>query len=147
MAVNFIARAQTVIKAPSNKVWEALTSPQIIKAFLFGAEVKSQWKDGSPIEFYGQWEGESYHDKGIIQRFEPPNLLQYSHYSSLSQLDDIEGNYSSIMYELSEENQTTLVTLRQENLANDYVKARAEDYWHQVLNNLKEVVERQPQLA
>ena len=35
-----LARASTTIRAPSDKVWKALTDPSLIKQYMFGTNVK-----------------------------------------------------------------------------------------------------------
>jgi hypothetical protein len=47
----FIAEATTIINAPVSKVWQALVNPKIIKQYLFGTDVITDWKVGSPITY------------------------------------------------------------------------------------------------
>ena len=44
-----VATAQCEIDAPPEKVWRALTDPEVIKKYMFGSEVKTDWNPGSPI--------------------------------------------------------------------------------------------------
>ena len=55
----FISEASTTINAPVSKVWDALTKPDLIKQYLFGTEVITDWKVGSPITYKGVWQGKS----------------------------------------------------------------------------------------
>ncbi len=55
-----------IINASSSRVWEALTDPKLIKQYLFGTEVSTDWKVGSPITYRGVWNGREYEDKGRI---------------------------------------------------------------------------------
>ncbi len=48
MKTNIAANVTTTIKAPSSKVWEALTKPEIIKQYFFGTNTETDWKPGSP---------------------------------------------------------------------------------------------------
>lgn len=41
MEKKLIAKVSTTINAPITKVWEALTKPDIIKQYMFGANVIS----------------------------------------------------------------------------------------------------------
>src|SRR5262245_35187323 len=75
------AEASTVIDAPMEEVWQALVDPERIKEYMFGADVISEWAEGSPITWSGEWEGKPYEDKGTILRYEPISVLSYSHYS------------------------------------------------------------------
>ena len=77
--VSFMAKAETRIYASRDRVWEALVQPDRIRKYMFGAEVVSDWKEGSLITWKGEWQGRRYEDRGIIRRLEPERLLQYSH--------------------------------------------------------------------
>ena len=83
ITANNIAKAETTINASADKVWNALTDPELIKKYMFGTTVISDWKEGSKIIWKGEWEGKTYEDKGKILRFEPKKNLQYSHFSPL----------------------------------------------------------------
>lgn len=66
MDQKFMSEATTTINAPASKVWEALIDPDLIKQYLYGTEVTSDWKVGSPITYKGEWQGKAYEDKGQI---------------------------------------------------------------------------------
>ena len=66
-----VATAQCEIEAPPEKVWRALTDPELIKKYMFGSEVRTDWQPGSPITWKGEFEGRPYMDKGEIVSFEP----------------------------------------------------------------------------
>jgi uncharacterized protein YndB with AHSA1/START domain len=53
------AKASVHIDAPLAKVWEALVHPDLIKQYLFGTTVVSDWKEGSPITWKGKWQGKA----------------------------------------------------------------------------------------
>jgi uncharacterized protein YndB with AHSA1/START domain len=88
MDKNLIARASVTIDAPSERVWDALVNPEAIKPYMFGTNVVSDWREGSPVICRGEWQGRAYEDKGAILRFKPGRTLQYSHFSPLSGLPD-----------------------------------------------------------
>ncbi len=52
-----IAKASISINASIAKVWDALTNPEVIKQYMFGTEIISDWKEGSPIIWKGEWQG------------------------------------------------------------------------------------------
>src|SRR4051812_6972607 len=99
---DIVARVSTSINAPAGKVWEALTNPAIIKQYMFGTEVVSDFKVGSKIVWKGEWEGKKYEDKGEIREFHPGELLQYSHYSPLAGEKDAPENYHIVTITLDE---------------------------------------------
>src|SRR5687767_6507873 len=54
------------IDASSARVWEALTTPEVIKEWFFGVDTETDWKVGSPIVHRGEYQGKPYEDKGSI---------------------------------------------------------------------------------
>ena len=50
-----VSRASIAIEASSADVWDALVNPATAKAYFFGAKVHSDWKEGSPITFTGDY--------------------------------------------------------------------------------------------
>lgn len=142
MSANLIAKASTTLSAPATKVWDALTNPEMIRRYFFGTQAISDWKEGSPLEFKGMWEGKDYVDKGVILKSEPPKLFQYTYLSSFSNLPDAPENYANISYELIEDNGTTTLNVKQENVANEETRKQSEKNWAEVLKNLKDILEK-----
>ncbi len=141
MNTNHIAKQSITINAPAVKVWEALVNPVMIKQYLFGTEVQTDWKVGNPIIYKGTWEGKEYLDKGTIIDLVPGKLLLTTYWSSLSGLPDAPENYKSITYELKPEKQGTRLNITQDNNATAEEKNHSEQNWKMVLNGLKELVE------
>jgi uncharacterized protein YndB with AHSA1/START domain len=142
MSANLIAKASTNISAPAARVWDALTNPDIIKQYFFGTQAISDWKEGSRLEFKGEWEGKKYVDKGIILKSEPEKLFQYTYFSSFSNLPDLPENYANITYELHEDEGETTLTVKQENVANEDARKHSEQNWVHVLKGLKDLLEK-----
>lgn len=142
MSANLIAKASTTISAPASAVWDALTNPSLIKQYFFGTDAVSDWKEGSSLEFKGEWNGKQYIDKGVILKSEPAKLFQYTYLSSFSGLPDVPENYANITYELFEENGETTLNVKQENVANEDARKHSEENWELVLKNLKNLLEK-----
>ncbi|GIV82441.1 MAG: hypothetical protein KatS3mg051_1795 [Anaerolineae bacterium] len=142
MNKNLIARASITINAPSSKVWDALVNPEAIKQFMFGTHVVTSWRVGSPIAWKGEWQGKQYEDKGVILRFEPPRVLQYSHFSPLSGLPDKPENYHTVTIELSGEGNQTSFSLSQDNNATEEARKHSEKMWGTMLTALKQFLEQ-----
>jgi uncharacterized protein YndB with AHSA1/START domain len=138
---NIIAKESATINAPPQRVWEALTNPEIIKKYFFGTYASSDWKKGSPITFKGEWEGKKYEDKGTILNMIPGKRLRYNFWSSMSGIEDKPENYVIITYELREKDKATELNITQENIPTEEMKDHAEQNWRKVLEGLKEVVE------
>jgi uncharacterized protein YndB with AHSA1/START domain len=142
MDKNLIARASITINAPSTKVWDALVNPQAIQQYMFGTHVVTDWREGSPIVWKGEWQGKSYEDKGVILQFKPGRTIQYSHFSPLSGLPDIPENYHTVTMELSGQRDQTRISLVQDNNATEEERAHSEKNWGMMLAALKRFLEQ-----
>ena len=140
-AKGLVARASTTIDAPIAKVWDALVNPKTIKEYMFGTNVTSDFREGSPIVFKGEWQGKAYEDKGVILKLNPEKMLRYSHYSPLSGLPDKPENYHTVTIELAGDGSSTVVTLSQDNNPTAEARQHAEENWRMVLDGLKKLLE------
>lgn len=136
-----IAKATITINAPTSKVWEALTKPELIKQYLFGTEVTTDWKVGSPIRYKGVWQGKPYEDKGKVLQLEPGKLIVSTFWSSLAGLPDIPENYKTVRYELSSEDRGTRLTVTQDNNSSEEEARHSEQNWKMVLDGIKRLFE------
>ena len=141
MDKGLIAQASISIHAPNAKVWDALVNPEIISQYMFGTEVVSEWKEGSPIVWKGTWQGKSYEDKGIILKIELGKTLGYSHFSPLSGLTDVPENYHNLSYKLSNDEDNTIVSLSQDNNATENAREHSQKMWESLLISLKKLLE------
>lgn len=136
-----IATARITTKAAGPKVWQALVSPSAIKQYMFGTSVISEWEEGSPIVWKGEWQGRAYEDKGQILELTPGRRLRYTHFSPLSGVPDKPENYHTITIELAPAGGGTEVTLSQDNNATEAAREHSEKNWSMMLAGLKEFVE------
>lgn len=141
MADDLIAYAKTDINAPKSAVWKALTDPKAIKQYMFGADVESEWREGSPITWKGEWQGKPYEDKGEIKALEPERRLEYSHFSPLSGQADRPENYHIVTIELAADGNKTHVSLKQNKNETEEARRHSEKNWNTMLAGLKKYVE------
>jgi uncharacterized protein YndB with AHSA1/START domain len=141
MNQKYTAKASTTINAPISKVWQALVNPEIIKQYLFDTEVITDWKEGSPIIYRGEWEGKPFEDKGKILKIEPEYQLVSTHWSPLSGVPDTPENYHTVTYTLSGNSDKTEVTIRQDNNGTEQEKEHSEKNWNTVLDGMKKLLE------
>ena len=139
----WIARAMTRINTQIEKVWDALINPDMIKQYMFGADVVSDWKEGSQIIWRGEWEGKSFEDHGMITKMVPRKILEYKHYSESSGLPEKEENYHTVTIELKNEDPGVLVTLTQDNNGSSEEKEKSEKNWTMMLESMKRLLEKQ----
>lgn len=141
MKMNLTARASVIINASLEIVWDALVNPEVIKKYMFGADVVSDWKEGSPIIFKGVWQGKSYEDKGRILKIVSGKLVQYTVYSPLSGMPDVPENYHTVTMEVSRLDTGTGLALSQDNNATQEEKEHSEENWGFILQGIKKLLE------
>ncbi len=135
------ATVTITIDAPAARVWEALTRPELIKQYLFGTEVTTDWRVGSPITYRGIWQGKPYEDKGTVLQVVPQKLLVSTFWSALSGVPDAPEFYKTVRYELSAQGDGTVLTLVQDNNDSEDEVLHSEQNWRMVLEALKRLVE------
>lgn len=143
MKTDLLAKASVTIDATRAEVWNALTDPAAIKQYMFGANVTSDWREGQPITWEGEWQGKKYVDKGVILQLTPGRTLRYSHFSPLAGLPDRPENYHTVGIELSDEGDQTGVTLTQDNNLTEQAREHSEKNWNTMLMSLKRMLEAQ----
>ncbi len=141
MNKTFISQSTIAINASPSKVWDALIKPELIKQYLFGTEVTTDWQVGSPITYKGEWEGKTYEDKGKVLQVEKEKLLVSTFWSSLSALADIPENYKTVRYELSVDDKGTRLTITQDNNILQEEADHSGQNWKMVLEGIKKLVE------
>ena len=138
---NLIAKATTTINALRSDIWDALTTPESIKQYMFGTDVTSKFYEGSPIVWRGEWQGKVYEDKGKVMKVDPGRVFQFSHYSPLSGLPDRPDNYHIVTIELIDKGGEVKVVLTQDKNLTEEASQHSEKNWQMVLDALKQLVE------
>jgi uncharacterized protein YndB with AHSA1/START domain len=141
MKNTLIAETSISVNATPKQVWDVLTTPKLIKRYLMGTDVSTDWKEGSTITYSGEYEGKKYHDKGIIKKIEPEKILQSTYLSSMSGKEDKPENYNLVTYKIAMRNNKTILTLSQDNISTEKEKEHSIENWKMVLGKLKQVVE------
>jgi uncharacterized protein YndB with AHSA1/START domain len=139
---NYVATAETEINASPAQVWAALTDPELIKQYMFGAQVETDWHPGSPIVWKGEYDGKAYQDKGEIIEIDPNLRLKVTHFSPLSGQQDVPGNYHTLLYELEGHGNRTRISLSQDNNPSEQEAEHAQANWKMMLDSMKTVIER-----
>jgi uncharacterized protein YndB with AHSA1/START domain len=141
MATDKILNKTISINATTSEVWKALTNPELIKQWLFGTKVISDWKVGKSILFTGNWQGTDYEDKGTILKFDPEKVFQYNYWSGFSGTQDVPENYSVITFELKTNAAVTILTLTQSNFASETAYEHSDKNWDAILALMKKIIE------
>jgi uncharacterized protein YndB with AHSA1/START domain len=135
------ATASITLNATPERVWKALTTPADIKQYLFGTDAHSDFKKGSPITYTGEWEGKKYEDKGVIIESIPNALLHTTYFSSMTGKEDRPENYANVYYRIEPTGKQTILTITQDNNADEKSRDHSQANWNIVLQSLKKVVE------
>jgi uncharacterized protein YndB with AHSA1/START domain len=138
-----IAYRSINVIAPVARVWDALVTPAAIREYMFGATVVTDWTEGSPILWEGEFNGRPYKDKGVLLQLKPERVLQFTHFSPLAGLPELPENYHTVTIELSSEGSRTGVTLSQDNNPTAEAREHAERNWDTMLVGLKRYVENE----
>ena len=128
------------INASPEQVWKGLTDPKVVKQYMMGAKLETDWKEGSPISWKGEFKGKPFEDKGKVLRVIKGQRLAYSHVSPASEADKAE-NYRMVDIQLFARNTGTHLTLTQDNNPSEAAKVESEKNWKMMMEGLKKVVE------
>lgn len=134
-----IAKVELDINASPEDVWQGLTSPEAVKQYMMGAKLETDWKEGSPMAWKGEFKGRAFEDKGTVLRAVKPEHLAYSHLST-GEKDSAE-NYHKVDIRLAAGENGTHLTLTQDNNATEAARAGSEKNWKLMMEGLKKVVE------
>lgn len=141
METQFNIQYKTTINAPLEKVWEALTKPEIVKQYFFETDLVTDWKVGSPIIFQGEWEGQKYQDKGEVLEYENKKRLSYSYLSNWSGKEDKPENYLWVCYEAKQDGTQTELTIHQSNYDEERAK-HSEGNWASLVDEMRKIIEK-----
>ena len=131
------------VKADVAKVWEVLTTPEIIKEYLFGTETVTDWKVGSEIIFQGVYNETSYRDKGVILENEPNKKISYTYWSGFSGLEDKPENCSLVTYSIAPKGDGyTQFSWTQKGFANQAGYEHSKNGMQAFLEQIKGIMER-----
>ena len=136
-----VAKVSIQINAPIDRVWDALVNPEMVKQYMWGTNVVSDWHEGSPIFWRGEWQGMPYEDKGMVLQFKPEHTLQYSHFSPLSGQPDIPENYHTVTIRVTNKSHQTVLSLSQDNSATEEERKQSEQNWTMALSAIKKILE------
>ena len=142
MPANLVATSTITIDAPADRVWKVITDPAAVKEFMFGADLETDWTEGSPIAWRGEWEGKPYEDRGEILEVDPGRKLVHTHFSPLGGQEDKPENYHTLTWTLEDQGGATTLTLSQDNNANEDAAEHSKGMWDMLVADVKKIAER-----
>jgi uncharacterized protein YndB with AHSA1/START domain len=133
-----IHTASVIIDAPAQKVFAALTQPELVKLWQFGKTVHSDWHTGHPIKFIAENEGKALEQWGTILDIRTNELIKYNLFTPTPGVEDKQEHYNITSYILTNENgQTKIELIQEDNRPFGFVPATLKP----ILVALKRVVE------
>tara|TARA_R110000796_G_scaffold250788_2_gene380568 strand:- start:69886 stop:70308 length:423 start_codon:yes stop_codon:yes gene_type:complete len=138
MATN-ISRIE--INAELDKVWAALTKPELVKQWQYGSELTTDWKIGSKISFKNEWESKVFEQYGTVLAFNPNKNLKYSLFFPRPDLEDKPENYFEMEYRLTPINSKTLLEIIQEDNRSGAKQEEVQGEENPILKSLKSLLE------
>ncbi len=137
-----VATAGVEVEADTDRVWQALTDPDLVAQYMMGSRVESDYRPGSPITWSGEWQGRPYQDKGEVLEVDAGRVLEVTHYSPLGGGDDVPDNYHRVRYELEPSGSGTSVRLTQDGCESPEQVEQFSATWQTMLEGLKQVAEQ-----
>lgn len=142
MKKELISKSTIDINASPPKIWKALIRPEIAKEYFYEAEIVTDWKEGNPITFKGEFNGNKYEEKGVLLNVEPNTQLRYSHWSNFDGLPDELENYRTWTFDITEKDEVTQLAISEDNIPTEKQKKRSDEFWNDVLLKIKRLVEK-----
>ena len=130
-----------IINAPTEKVWNTITKPELVKLWQYGSDLLTTWEIGAEIKFRTEWENKVFEQWGKVLEVIPYQLVRYSLFAPRPDLEEKPENYFIMNYILTaEDSRTKLEIVQEDNRANaKQEEPKGEE--HPVLQSLKKVAE------
>jgi len=140
-----ILKKEITINAGDGHVWNALTNPDVMVQWMGEPEMKMQvittWDVGSSLVIKG-FHHTPFANKGIVIKFVPTSILEYSYLSSLSRLPNRPENYTLLEFLLTPVENQTLVQLNIRGFPTETIYRHVDFYWTSTLILLKQTIEK-----
>jgi uncharacterized protein YndB with AHSA1/START domain len=131
---------QLYIKASQEQVWEAITNPEIVAKFFFGAHVESTYEVGSKMRSLSPDRTATWTENTLLE-VDPPSRLAYT-WRSLYDPESAAEPESRVTWEIEEQpGGFSKLTVVHDRLEASPKTAAGVKGWSYILSNLKTVIE------
>jgi uncharacterized protein YndB with AHSA1/START domain len=129
----------TYIKTTPEKLWHALTAPEMTRLYWFGAHLESDWKPGLPWKIV--FPDGRVADSGEILEFDPPKRIVIKWRNEWSPELNAEG-YSRCTMQIEQAEGAVKLTIMHviDREASKFIQA-VSGGWPKILSNLKSLLE------
>lgn len=141
MTTSQTAAISITIAASPETVWRALTDPAIIKQYAMGADMITDWKEGSSIVFRGSWEGNVFESHGTVDEVQRNRLLRTSYVDGNADEKHRAATRQEVYYILDPAGKDTRLSVVQTRNGDDAGRKQAEQNWAYSLDILKKLAE------
>lgn len=138
MATNI---SRITINAPTQRVWDALTKPELVRLWQYGSDLVTDWDIGGDIRFRTEWEGRIFEQWGKVLEIRPNELIKYSLFAPRPDLEDKPENYFIMNYVLTADNGQTNLEIIQEDNRQNAVQEEPQGEENPILQSLKKFAE------
>jgi uncharacterized protein YndB with AHSA1/START domain/DNA-binding transcriptional ArsR family regulator len=127
------------IRTTPQKLWDAITKPELTKQFFYGSLVKSDWKVGSPV-IHADAEGNSLLE-GVVLEADPPRRLVTTFTATHSE-DLKKDRPSRVTWEIEPRGEVCKLTLVHDDFDHETATYKGVGPgWNPVLSGLKTLLE------
>ncbi len=141
MKIQAINISTILIKAPIQKVWDALTKPELVKLWQYGSDLITDWKVGNDIRFRTEWEDKVFEQWGKVLEVRPYQMIKYTLFAPGPDLEDKPENYFIMSYVLQEEEGHIKLNIIQEDNRPGAIQEVPQGEENPVLKALKLLIE------
>lgn len=138
MATNI---SSLIINAPVQKVWDALTKPELVKQWQFGSTLITSWQPGDEIRFRAEWKSQVFEQWGKVLEVVPFQRIRYSLFAPRPGLEDKPENYFEMSYLLSEDDGHVRLDIIQGDNRPGAIQEEPQGEENAMLKTLKSLVE------
>jgi uncharacterized protein YndB with AHSA1/START domain len=138
MAINI---STIIISASTEKVWETITKPELVKLWQYGSDLLTTWEIGSDIRFRTEWQGKVFEQWGKVLEMRPNEVVKYSLFAPRPDLEDKPENYFIMTYVLTQQDGQTQLEIIQEDNRPNAVQEEPQGEENPVLKSLKQLAE------
>jgi uncharacterized protein YndB with AHSA1/START domain len=128
------------IATTPERLWEALTQGDFTKKYWYGRRIESDWKVGSPVQFFDR-DTDDLTDSGTVLESDPPRRLAYTFRTEFDP-DARSQGYSRVAFTLEpHEEGMVKMTLVHDELASEALAEAFREGWAPILSSLKTFLE------